>query len=107
MSRTALGGQRKGLLLAQVELLRDGVVLRVAGGRLRRQPLGHITCIGRCRGGQLRGVHRTLRERLVEPELLTQHHRAGMYRGAQVANEFAHESIEFLRVDCHADLLIE
>jgi hypothetical protein len=45
-------------------------------------------------------------ERLVEPELLADHHHAGMASGAETGDELAEERVQPVAIDCHDALLM-
>ena len=99
--RAAFDGQREGLFLAQAEAVVGRVVLHVAAGRLRRQPLAQIARIGLGPTGQVLGGGRLFGELLVQAELVADDHRGGVHDGAEVAHELAHEFIQSRFVDGH------
>ena len=102
---TAFLRERERLLRIEAEQRRRRVVVDVAARGLRGEPLLHVARVGagvlreRCGGG------RRLRERLVEPELVADHHHAGMQRRPEIADEAAEERIELAGVGRHGRLL--
>ena len=89
------------LLGRQRELLALGLVLHVAAGSLRRQPLAQVARVGLGALRQrLRGAG-PFSQRLVKPELVAADDGGRMHHGTQIVDELAHESIEF-RFICFA-----
>jgi hypothetical protein len=77
--RVVLAGQRERLLLGQPERPRLRVVLRVATGGLRRQPLGEVALVAAGALSQLRRRHRlAVAHRDVQPEPVADQHGRGV-----------------------------
>src|SRR4029453_17886401 len=100
----ALGRECERLLFGHAETFGDGIVLDVAACRLRRQPLAHVARVGAGLAREILGGHRSGGKGPVQPQLVADDDHAGVERGAQIADEATHESVELVRIECHGVL---
>src|SRR5215470_3292215 len=93
------------LLRAHGKLARDRVIVDISGGGLRGEPLAHVTLGGRGRVGKPGGTHwSTLRQGLVESQLVPDQHQGSTHCRPDVDEHLAHKGVELVPVDLHVSL---